>query len=90
MTYGCIAAADGQFNCIRQVARMCPPVRVHWRHLANMIELVLLSVHPSPQPKQQIDRFSHVCAADSRVLSGMPRHVLPLIIAPSHGDLGLI
>jgi len=30
-----------------------------WRQLANMIELVLSSAHPSPQPKQQIDRFSH-------------------------------
>jgi len=37
---------------------MCPPMWAHWRHLANRIELVLPSVHPSPQPKRQIDRFS--------------------------------
>jgi len=38
---------------------MYPPVRAHWRHLANTIELVLPSAYPSPQPKWQIDRFSH-------------------------------
>jgi len=42
----------------------------HWRHLANMIELVLPSAHPSPQTKQQINRFSHFCTAHGRVSSG--------------------
>jgi len=32
--------------------------RAHWRHLASTIELVLPSAHQSPQPKQQIDRFT--------------------------------
>jgi len=27
-----------KFNCIRQVAPMCPPLWAHWRHLANTIE----------------------------------------------------
>ena len=45
LTKGRIAAADGRFNRIRQVAPMCPPMRAHWRHLANMIELVLPSAH---------------------------------------------
>ena len=35
----------------------------HRRHLANTIELVLLSAHPSLEPKQQIDRFSHFYTA---------------------------
>ena len=38
---------------------MCPPIWAHLRHLENMTELVLPSVHPSPQPKRQISRFSH-------------------------------
>jgi len=37
---------------------MCPPMRAHWRHLANTIELVLPSAHPTPKPKRQIDRFT--------------------------------
>jgi len=35
----------------------------HWRQLANTIEPVLPSAHPSPQTKRQIDRFSHFCTA---------------------------
>jgi len=58
--------ADGRLNRIRQVAPMCPPITAHWRHLANMIELVLSSAHPSPQPKQQIDRFRRFCTAYGR------------------------
>jgi len=37
---------------------ICPPMWAHWRHLANTIELVLPSAHPSPQLKRQIARFS--------------------------------
>jgi len=37
---------------------MFPPMWAHWHHLANMIELMLPSAHPSSQPKQQVDRFS--------------------------------
>jgi len=32
--------------------------------------------YPRPQPKRQIDRFSHFCTADGRVSTGMPGHVL--------------
>jgi len=46
-----IAAKDGRFNHIRPVAPMCTPMWAHWRHLANTTELVLPSVHSSPQPK---------------------------------------
>jgi len=31
-----------------------------------MIELVLPSAHPSPQPKREIDQFSHFCTAHGR------------------------
>ena len=40
--------------------------RAHCRHLANTIELVLPLAHPSPQPKRQIDQFSHFCTAHGR------------------------
>ena len=50
--------------------------RAHWRHMANMIELVLPSAHPSPYPKRQMDPFSHFCTAHGTVSSGMPWHVL--------------
>ena len=43
--------------------------RVCWRHLANTIGLMLSSVQPSPQPKQQIDRFSCFCTAHGRKYS---------------------
>jgi len=54
---------------------MCPPTRASWRHLIYMTEIVFPSAHPSPQPKRQIDRFSHFCTALGRVSSGMPGHV---------------
>jgi len=38
----------------------------HWRHLANVIKLVLPSAQPSPQPNRQIDRFSRFCTARGR------------------------
>jgi len=53
-----IATADGWFSGIRHVMPTCPPVWAHWRHLANTIELVLPSAHPSAQPKRQIDRLA--------------------------------
>jgi len=53
-----IAAVDGWFNRIHQLAAMCPLMTADWRHLANTIELVHPSAHPSPQPKRQMDRFS--------------------------------
>jgi len=76
LTYGHISAADGRFSRIHRVVPMSPPMRALWRHLANTIELVLPSAHLSPQPKRQIDWFSHLCTAHGRVSSGMPGHVL--------------
>ena len=43
--------------------------QAHWRHLANMTEVVLRWAHPNPQPKLQIDQFSHFCTAYSRKVS---------------------
>jgi len=40
----------------------CPPMTAHWRHLANTIEFVLLSAHPSPQIKtanRSVQPFVH-------------------------------
>ena len=45
---------------------MCPPMKAHWRHLANTIERVHPTAHLSPRPKRQIDRFSRFCTADGR------------------------
>jgi len=43
---------------------MCPPMRAHWRHLANTIELVGTSFGPPESTThQQIDWFSHFCTA---------------------------
>jgi len=38
----------------------------YWRNLANTIELVLPSAHPSPQPKRQVDQLSRFCTAHGR------------------------
>jgi len=45
---------------------MCPPMRAHWHQLVNTNELVHSLAHSSPQPKWQIDRFSHFCTAHGR------------------------
>jgi len=59
LTQGRIAAADGRFNRILQLAPMCPPTRAHWRHLTNTLELVMFfSARLSPQPNRRMDRFS--------------------------------
>ena len=42
-----VVIAEGRFKRIRQVAQMSPPMRAHWRNLANTIELVLPSAHPT-------------------------------------------
>ena len=63
LTKDCIAAADGRFSRIRQVATMCFRMWTSWHHLANTIEFVLPSAHPSPQSKRQIDRFSSAVLA---------------------------
>jgi len=58
--------------------------RVHWRHLANTIELVLSSVHPTPQPKWQRDRFSHFCTAHGKYFTMGPLFPkLPLSVGRS-------
>ena len=77
------ADADGRFDRICQVLP-------HWRHLVNMIEFVHPLAHSSPQPKWQINRFSHFCTAHGRVSSGIPpvRHAPFLwgIWTPSNND----
>jgi len=48
------------------MAPMCPFMRAHRRHLANTIEFVLPSAHPSPQSIRQIDRFNPFSTAHGR------------------------
>ena len=62
--------------------------RWHQCALPLSTQLVLPSAHPSPQPKRQIDQFSDFCTAHGKVSSGMPGHVICLIIAPSPGEHG--
>jgi len=46
--------------------------------------------HRSLRPKQHLNRFSHFCTAHSRVLSGMPGHVIsPKNCTFALGDLDL-
>jgi len=80
---------DGWFNVIRQVTATCPPMRAHWRHLANTIELVLPSAHTSPQPKRQMDRFSHLAQLMAQSAYTLQWAPLSTRIAPSHRDLDL-
>ena len=56
------------------------PMWAHWRHLENTIELMLPSAHPSPQPKWQIDRFSHFCTLTAQSLYTLQN-------CPSHGGI---
>jgi len=49
-----------------RLSKTLPPMRAHWRHLANTFELVLHSVHPSPKLKWQVDWFSRFCTAHGR------------------------
>jgi len=85
LTQGRIAAADGRFNRIRKLAPMCPPMRAHWRNLANTIELVLTSANPSPQPKEHFDRFSRFCTAHCRLSLYITMGAPFPKIAPFHG-----
>jgi len=41
-------------------------MRAHWHHLVNMIKLMHLLAHSSPQPKRQSNRFTHFCTAHGR------------------------
>jgi len=56
-----MAAADGRFNRIRQVAPMSLAIWAHWRHLANT--LCFLRPTQVAQPKRQVDRFNRFCRA---------------------------
>jgi len=67
LTLDRIAATDGRLNSIRQVVPTCLPMWARWRHLANTIEPVLPSAHPSPQSKRHLDCFSRVCIDNYRV-----------------------
>ena len=58
-------------------APMFLPMRAHWHHLANTIQLVLPSTNPSPQPKCQPICWA-IFAPFAAVSSAMPRHVLSL------------
>jgi len=49
-----------------RLSKTLPPMRAHWRHLANTFELVLHSAHPSPKLKWQVDWFSRFCTAHGR------------------------
>jgi len=55
LTTGRIAAAHRRFNGIRQVAQVCTPTYT-----------CFLWVHPSPNPKRRLDRFSRFCRAHYR------------------------
>ena len=52
-----IAAADGQFSCIRQVAPVCPAMWAHWCHLANTIKLCFL--RPTQTAIRSVQPFLH-------------------------------
>jgi len=63
-------------------------LRAHWRHLGNMIELLLPSAHLHPQSKRQIDRFSHSCTAHGRKFIYLKWALLSPKVSPSHGGSG--
>ena len=75
------------FNHIRQVAPMCLPMCADWCQLANTIELVFPSAHPSPQFKWQIDRFGRSCTAHGRKSPYLQWVLLSSKIAPSNGGI---
>jgi len=61
--------------------------RIYWRHLANTIQLLLPSAHPSPQTKQQIDRFSRFCTAHGKKSLDYNRWPFPQKLPLPTGDL---
>jgi len=67
---------------------MCLHMWAHWRHLANTIELVLPSAHPSPQSKRQINRFGRSCTDHDRKSLYLQWALLSPKIAPSDGVPG--
>jgi len=75
---------------ITQVATMFLPMSAHWRHLPNTIQLEFPSANPSSQPKWQINQLSHFAQLTVECRWTCPGMSFPLIVAPSHGDLGPI
>ena len=63
------------------------PIWANWRHMANTIELVLPSVHPSPQPKWQVDQLSRFCTDHRRKSLYFTTGAYFHKIARSHRDL---
>jgi len=61
-----VESSEKSLEVIWKSQGMCPAMWAHWRRLANMIELVLPSARPSPQPKRQIDQFSSLCTVHGR------------------------
>jgi len=53
-------------------------IMAHWRHLANMIELVLPTAHPSQQPKREIDWFNPLAQLTADSLYTLQRVPLSL------------
>jgi len=51
-----------KFNCIHQVAPMCPHGRTHCRHLANTTEP---SVYGGDVASHQINYFDHLLSLDT-------------------------
>jgi len=78
LTKGRIAAVNGQFNRIHQVAPMCPPMRAHttWR-----IRLHLCFLGPTGVCNPN-GKFLENPRGKSQPCLGMS---FPLIIGPSHG-----
>jgi len=52
-------------------------MKAHWRHLANIVEFVLSSAHPSPRPKWQIDQFSHFAKLTAECRQACPDMPFP-------------
>ena len=68
---------------------MCPPMKAHWRHLANTIELVHPSTHSSPQPngKWIVGRFCTAYDNVPIIYNGrpyLPELPFPWVICTSH------
>jgi len=86
LTQDRIAAADGRFNRIRQLAPICSPTWAHWHHLANTNGFVLPSAHRVHNPSEStIDLFSRFCTAHGRRSLYFTMGALFPRIAPSHG-----
>jgi len=61
--------------------QLCAPVRAHWHHLANTIELVLPSAHPSTQPNDKSIGSTIFAQLTAKCRQACPAMSFPLIIA---------